>query len=199
MIDAANITDYNLFDNELEARMIFWVLAAGKNGTRAAEITNKMVDNWIRLVGNIRPFKVLRSMDMPELVKMCAFYGTGCQTSKGRSLYELSRANLNLRTCLPEDLEKIYGIGMKTARCFIIHSRENAPFAGLDTHILKHLRELGYDAPKNTPSSKKKYLTLEKIVLTLAEKTGKSPADYDLMIWNQYKVGGNKSAKEVNV
>jgi endonuclease III len=188
MVDAANITNYNLFTNELEARMIFWVLAAGKNGTRAAEITNRMVDNWTRLVGNIRPFTVLKSMDMPELIKMCAYYGTGCQTSKGRSLYELSRANLDLRTCLPEDLEKIYGIGMKTARCFIIHSRKNAKNAGLDTHMLKHLRMLGYDAPKSTPTNRKIYLALEKVVITLAEQSGKSPAEFDLEIWNRYKV-----------
>lgn len=187
MIDASNITDYNLFTNELEARMIFWVLAAGKNGTRAAEITNKMTGNWTRLVGDTKPFTVLKSMDMPNLVKMCASYGTGCQSAKGRSLYELSRANLNLRTCTAEDLEKIYGIGMKTSRCFILHSREDAQHAGLDTHILKHLRELGYDVPKTTPTGKK-YLTLEKIVVTLAKQAGKSPAEYDLDVWNSYKI-----------
>lgn len=189
MIDAANITDYNLFDNELEARMIFWVLAAGKNGTRAAEITNKMTSNWERLAGITKPFKVIKSQSLEETVEMCKNYGTGCHNSKGRSLHELVNAGLNLRTCSPEDLEKIYGIGMKTSRCFILHSRENAQAAGLDTHILKHLRELGYDAPINTPASKKIYLTLEKIVLKLAEQTGMSPACYDLKVWNQYKVG----------
>jgi len=187
MIDASNITNYNLFTNELEAHMIFWVLAAGKNGTRAAKITNRMVDNWTRLVGDIMPFTVLKSMDMSDSVKLCADYSTGCQTSKGRSLYELSRANLDLKTCSAEDLESIYGVGMKTSRCFILHSRKNAQHAGLDTHILKHLRELGYGVPKNTPTGKK-YLTLEKIVLTLAKQAGKSPAEYDLDVWNKYKI-----------
>lgn len=188
MVDAEKITNFNLFTNELEARIIFWVLAAGKNGTRAAEITNRMVSNWQRLVGGVKPFTVLKTLNMQQTIDMCELYGTGCQKSKGRSLYEVSRANLNLRTCTAEDLENIYGIGMKTSRCFIIHSRENAQYAGLDTHILKHLREQGYDAPKNTPSSRKKYLTLEKIVLTLARQAGKTPAEYDLDVWNKYKV-----------
>jgi thermostable 8-oxoguanine DNA glycosylase len=54
--------------------------------------------------------------------------------------------------------------------------------------MLKYLRSLGYDVPKNTPSSKKLYLTLEKIVLNLADKAGESPAKFDLNIWNKYKV-----------
>jgi thermostable 8-oxoguanine DNA glycosylase len=51
--------------------------------------------------------------------------------------------------------------------------------------MLKHLRTLGYDAPKSTPTGKK-YLILEKNVLYLAKEAGMSPADYDLMIWNRY-------------
>lgn len=190
MIDAANITNYNLFYNELEANMIFWVLAAGKNGTRAAKITNDMMVMWELLTGVSKPFKMLRMLSLEETIAKCAFHGTGCQKSKGRSLFEISRSGLDLRTCTAEDLEKIYGIGMKTARCFIIHSRENAPYAGLDTHMLKHLRSLGYDVPKNTPSSNKLYLTIEKIVLNLARESGKTPADFDLSVWNKYKIGG---------
>lgn len=187
MIDAANITNYNLFDNELEARIIFWVLAAGKNGTRAATITNSMISNWNLLLGISKPFKYLKHMSLEETIDMCKRYGTGCQSIKGRTLYELARSNLNLRTCTAEDLEKIYGIGMKTARCFIIHSRENAPYAGLDTHMLKHLASLGYSVPKSTPS-KKLYLTLEQIVIKLAAERKMTPAEYDLMVWNKYKV-----------
>jgi thermostable 8-oxoguanine DNA glycosylase len=74
---------------------------------------------------------------------------------------------------------------MKTSRCFIIHSRPNAQYAALDTHILKHMRSLGYDTPKSTPS-KKQYLHLEKEFLKLAKKADMSPANYDLMIWNKY-------------
>ncbi len=188
MIDAANITNYNLTDFELEERIIFWVLAAGKNGTRAAECTNNMVSFWQSFGMTLPPFDAIMHYTTEQLADFLAANKTGCHNIKARTLSQLARAGLNLKTCTSEDLESIYGIGMKTARCFLIHSRENAPYAGLDTHMLKHLKLLGYEVPKNTPSNKKLYLTLEKIVLTLAQEAGKTPADYDLNIWNKFKV-----------
>ena len=189
MIDAANITDYNLSDEELEGRIIFWILAAGKNGTRAAEITNKLIGFWKSIDNNITPFQALQHYDSFDMAELLKYYKTGCHNHKAKTLRQLVWANLDLRSCSAEDLEKIYGIGMKTARCFIIHSRPDAQYAGLDTHMLKHLASLGYDVPKNTPNSKKLYLTLEKIVLKLSEEKGISPAAYDLQVWNKYKVG----------
>jgi thermostable 8-oxoguanine DNA glycosylase len=92
-------------------------------------------------------------------------------------------------TCNAEELEKIYGIGMKTSRCFLIHSRKNARYAGLDTHVLKFLRAKGVqDVPKSTPTSRKLYLRLEAEFLKLSDESGKSVADLDLEVWNKYKV-----------
>jgi len=187
MIDAANITDYNLNYEELEARIIFWILAAGKNGTRAAKIINAMIDFWQKDYPGITPFSSLFLYDMEETKELCKYYKTGCHSHKAKSLYQICRADLDLKTCSVEDLESIYGIGMKTSRCFIIHSREDAECAGLDTHMLKYLASLGYDVPKSTPS-RKLYLTLEKIVIKLAKEKGMSPADFDLAVWNSYKV-----------
>lgn len=191
MIDASNITDYNLNVEELEGRIIFWILAAGKNGTRAAKITNDMVTFWRDNV-QLTPFAAIKLYNLEGLSNACKYWKTGCHTHKARSLYEIAHSDLNLKTCSADDLEKIYGIGMKTSRCFIIHSREDAKYAGLDTHMLKHLVELGYDVPKSTPS-RKKYLTLEQIVIKLSEQSGKSIAKYDLDIWNKYKVAVNKN------
>jgi len=193
MIDATRITQYDLFYNELEAYMIFWILAAGKNGTRAAKITNDMVAMWELLVGTVKPFKMLRMLSLDETIAKCAYYGTGCQQAKGRSLFEISRSGLDLRTCTAEALENIYGIGMKTARCFIIHSRKDAQYAGLDTHMLKHLASLGYEVPKSTPN-RKLYLTIEKIVVKLAAERKMSPAAFDLAVWNSYKVVAKTTA-----
>jgi thermostable 8-oxoguanine DNA glycosylase len=41
---------------------------------------------------------------------------------------------------------------------------------------------------QNTPSSKKLYLTIEDIVINLAKESGKTMAEFDLDIWNRYKV-----------
>lgn len=190
MINASNITNYNLNTDELEARILFWVLAAGKNGTRAAKITNEMINHWNSLFPIEEPpspFYMLQHFDYMELVEQLKYYKTGCQSIKARTLSELCRAELDLRTCTAEDLEKIFGIGMKTSRCFIIHSRKDAKYAGLDTHVLKYLKELGYDVPKSTPT-RKKYLVLEEIFLQLAHLEGMLPAELDIQIWNKYKV-----------
>ena len=186
MIDPDVITQYNLNEKELQEYILFWVCAAGKNGRTAA----KCCDKFLNLIGANEiylPFTVIKGShkkDLPNILKSC---GIGCYTSKARTMWELAHSNLDLKTCKASDLEKIYGIGMKTSRCFILHSRKGARYAGLDTHLLKFLRELGYDAPKSTPIGKK-YLELEQIFLKYADKLGKTPADLDLEIWNKYSV-----------
>jgi len=183
MIDAANITNYNQTKQELEHSLLFWILAAGKNGTRAAKITNKIIRDLPSPL-----FAHLKTFSLQETIRMCTYYRTGCQTIKGRAIYEVVNSNLNLKTCSAEELEKIYGIGPKTARCFIMHSRKNTQFAGLDTHILKFLEIMGVaDVPKQTPSSKKEYQRLEKSFIKLATIYNKEPAILDLEIWNEFK------------
>lgn len=192
MIDPTAITNYDLSIEQLEEVLLFWVCAAGKNGRTAAKCLDGLMKD---LRGyEIGPFKAIRSyhesisQSARPFSALLKKNGIGCYTIKARTMKELAYSGLNLNTCTIDDLESIYGIGFKTARCFILHSRKNARVAGLDTHILKHLRELGYTAPMSTPSSKKQYLTFEKIVLSLADQAGLSPADYDLMVWNKYSV-----------
>jgi len=98
-----------------------------------------------------------------------------------------------LRTCSIDELESIFGIGRKTSRCFVMHSRRNAQCAGLDTHILKFLRSKGHDVPKSTPGSKKKYLEIENLFLKYAKKSNKTIAKFDLDIWKKYAYNGGKS------
>lgn len=188
MIDPSNITKYNLTDEELEEHILFWVSAAGKNGHTAS----KCLDKLLRKLNGVKggPFekisKYARASNLASLMQKC---GIGCYTYKARTFVELAESNLNLRTCSSEDLEAIWGVGKKTARCFIIHSRKNARYAGLDTHILKHLKGMGVKGvPKATPSSKKQYLRLEQEFLRLADEAGMSPADYDLQVWNKFSI-----------
>ena len=74
---------------------------------------------------------------------------------------------------------------MKTSRCFLIHSRKDVKYGGLDTHILKYMKSLGHDVPKSTPTGKK-YLKLEEIFLSLLEKSGKTLSEFDLSIWKEF-------------
>jgi len=64
-------------------------------------------------------------------------------------LLEIVKSNLDLATCSVSDLEKIRGIGPKTARMFVLCARPNQKLAVLDTHILSFMREeLGINTPK---------------------------------------------------
>jgi endonuclease III len=185
MIDPTNITNFKASTYELQEMALFWICAAGKNGVVSA----RLLDNLLKKINpeNKLPFSILKEYVPDVLAPIMKEVGIGCQTSKSRSMIELSGAKLDLRTCSTEDLETIHGIGMKTSRCFLMHSRANLEVAALDTHVLKYLRSLGYDAPKSTPT-RKKYLELEKIFLKLAKEQGKSIAGMDLEIWNSYAV-----------
>lgn len=199
MIDPSKITNYNQTTAQLEESLLFWVCAAGKNGTTAA----RCLDIFLDKIGgkSVSPFTAIlnyacRTENLGDplhgidtLMKFC---GIGCYTSKAKTFISLACSGLSLHTCTVRQLESIHGIGMKTARCFIIHSRRNADCAGLDTHVLKFLRLMGHDAPKSTPT-RKKYLQLEKEFVILARKYNKTIAELDLEIWNHYSVGGNNA------
>lgn len=190
-MDPENNTDYGLSDWELQERILFWVCAAGKNGRVAA----RSLGNFLRSIDTdiLGPMAAIYRAslveDIPQLMK---YSGIGNYTSKSKTFLDLSylilTEQLDLRTCTTEELEQIHGIGLKTSRCFILHSRPNAKYAGLDTHILKYLRSKGIEnVPRSTPG-KKEYLRLEKEFLKIAEEKNMNPADLDLKIWNRYSV-----------
>jgi len=198
MINPESITNYNLNEKELQEYILFWVCAAGKNGRTAA----RCLELFLTMItyGGMSPFQAIRNKcsddnlpsditgeDYKTMTELMKTAGIGCYNQKSRTFVELAYSRLDLKTCEAADLEKIYGIGMKTSRCFLLHSRKNARYAGLDTHVLKFLRAMGHDAPKSTPIGKK-YLTLESAFLNYADMVYKTPAEFDLDIWNQYSI-----------
>lgn len=190
MIDPTRITNYGLNDYELEEHAIFWLLVAGKT----AKVVSKQLDTLLQEIDPYRPYRPFDAirryqLSLPRLLKN---HGIGCYNGKAEGLRRLVRSNIDLRTCSVDDLEAIPWIGPKTARCFLVHSRENARYACLDTHVLKYLRDIGIDAPKSTPTGKQ-YTRLETIFLKLADDKQMTPAQFDLWIWNNYSRSGLKS------
>lgn len=185
MIDPNNITNYNLTTYKLEETLLFWICVAGKTAKTMAPRLHNVLE---RLEGH-SPFEKIKRAGLGQLTTILKEHGIGCYNNKAKSMYDLANSNLNLRTCTTDDLESIYGIGMKTSRCFLIHSRSNTNCAGLDTHVLKFLRDLGHDVPKSTPSSKKKYQEIEQLFLGYVDKSGMVVADFDLDIWRHYSNG----------
>lgn len=187
MIDPTKITNFNTTDAELQEMVLFWVCAAGKNGVTAAKSLDKLLNSVDSNVDSPMPFDRIQYIEKKfELANQMKKFGIGCFNRKAITFQSLVHSKINLRTCSVEELEKIYGIGPKTARCFLIHSRPNQRLAGLDTHILKFLKDQGHQVPRNTPTGKK-YKQIEKIFLEYADKFKIPIADLDLIIWNEYR------------
>jgi thermostable 8-oxoguanine DNA glycosylase len=184
LVDPENITRFDLRDWELELVLLFWVCAAGKNARVAAGNLDRLLCRGRDLFGAEGPFFIIQNYgaNLPEALRN---HGIGCYNNKSRTMLELASSGLDLKSCSVSDLEEVRGIGPKTARCFLMHSRRGVRHAGLDTHCLKYLRERGVDVPKSTPTGRR-YLELESIFLDMADESGMTVAEFDLEIWRKY-------------
>lgn len=184
LVDPENITRFDMDDRELELVLLFWVCAAGKNARVAAGNLDRLLRHGCELFGVKAPFSIILGFGhgLPNVLRE---HGIGCYNNKARTMLELAGTGLDLKSCSVSALEGVKGIGPKTARCFIMHSRRGVRHAGLDTHCLKYMRERGVDVPKSTPSGRR-YLELENIFLGMADESGLTVAEFDLEIWRRY-------------
>jgi hypothetical protein len=187
MIDPAAITKFDRTDAELQELALFAVAVAGKNAGQTARKVHEFLelakpDRTDPSAVDSNPFYRIDMLG-DRLVPVMQMVRIGQYKRIGRAWRELARSVINLRTCTVFDLEKVPGIGPKTARFIILHSHKDVGCAVLDTHLLAHLRDLGYHAPKSTPQNPLKYYELEQIVLELAKAAGQTPAEYDLNVW----------------
>lgn len=179
-IDPTQVTNFHRSQEELQQFALFCLFVAGKSSA----IMTKKLDQFLRCVDE--PFVFLNG-----LRSLGALRGhlEDCKIGQynrlektiGKLLDEWCHNAFFLRYIEVEKLEKI--MGMKSARFFLLCTRPNQEVAVLDTHLLAHLRTLGYDAPKATPSSKGQYHKWEKILLDEIKKSGMTPAEYDLKVW----------------
>jgi hypothetical protein len=198
LVDPINFTKYDRTNVELEAVAIFSVLVAGKSALPTARALHKLIRhcNRIRRTKYRSPYKAIGQLGVWDIgleMKLC---GIGCYKLKSLAVHELiHNGPADLRTCTVEELETVHGIGPKTARLFLLHTRPNQRFAALDVHILHYLSDLGHDVPRNTPGSPRRYAAIERICLQLADAAGVSPADWDLTIWNRYRERRNATRR----
>ncbi len=188
MIDPSNVTNYNRNQYELEEFFLFSLFVAGKLAKVVARCLDGFLKeselsplNYIRfLVGNRTLEDALRRA---KLGKYSLFV---------KMLTAIIEQDIDIKTCSASDLESIPGIGPKTARFFILHTRPNQRYAVLDVHVMRWLKEEGFDAPPR-PKSNTNYAYWEDIFLTHFENYTKQYPDItfaamDLLIWN-YGVG----------
>lgn len=166
---------------ELEQRLLYSVIVAGKTATFADEASERLY----RLLDGPTPLQYLSKLHLDDIEALCKTARTGAYKKNAKAFYELSRNPPDLRTCTPEDLEKYHGVGMKTARFFIVWTRPEARYAVLDTHILRWLRQRGVWTPDRSPRYERDYLRLEAIFIKIADSLGLTPRQLDWKIWQE--------------
>ena len=181
VIDPKNITNYSRTDSELETFWLFCLFVAGKNSDTASIKLSQLLEDmspWDT------PFSYLKTIDIHNKLLSVK---SGQYTRLSKAIEQ--SIDLDLRNCDLDDLINVYGVGPKTARFFLLHTREDCEYAVLDTHILKWVRHhVGYeDAPKNTPQDKKEYNKWSNITISLMRESypDLSLADIDLLIWTE--------------
>jgi thermostable 8-oxoguanine DNA glycosylase len=200
---AEDAMKFDRTDAGMEAWMIFCVMVAGKG----ADQTRKQLERFLKgIYANEPELEATPFERLAILVKRGVLpttlehYKLGQYTRLTKAFTQLSQKNAEwLRTASVDELETIHGVGHKTARFYIISTREGARYAALDTHLLKYLRTepaaqflqaVGYtgEVPKATPVGKK-YMQLEKAILLAADASGKTPYQFDFDIWKSYYKG----------
>lgn len=192
MIDPFAITRYDRTQAELEELWVFCLAVAGKKATMIA----RMVEDFLANCGHEgTPFDRIRTMVANgTLVDHMRRARVGKYGLISQGLKETLDRSLDLRTCTVHDLEGIYGVGPKTARFFLLHSRKDAKVAVIDTHMLKYLRAIGHKVPMGMFPTGQVYARLEQAVLAEVDRLGMSQADFDLQVWSWYASGENEGA-----
>jgi len=181
-IDPKQITNFSRTTSELQAFFLFGLFCAGKNSDYASRCLSKLLH---KSEGDT-PFEILKNLGETGIHNALVASKIGQYSRLTKAICQA--VDLDLHSCSLEDLLNVHGVGQKTARFFLLHTRSNVKCAVLDTHILKFLRDNAVDAPQNTPTSIKQYEMLEKQFLFLIDShfPFMSVADVDLTLWKKY-------------
>lgn len=191
MIDPTDVIKFDRTQAELEEFWLFCTVVAGKTAATQA----RLLDRFLSLLWDVphaypfhdpSPFRLIahaHNMNalLPALIES--------RLGQYRRLHQcfVESLFLDLRHAPLAAFEAIHGVGPKTARMFLMHSRPGQRLAAIDTHVLKHLRANGIEAPLATPGSAKEYRRLELEFLKLADAAGQDPSTYDLEVWKRYQ------------
>tara|TARA_B110001454_G_C12680847_1_gene418000 strand:+ start:225 stop:824 length:600 start_codon:yes stop_codon:yes gene_type:complete len=199
MINPKKVTDYNRNQSQLQEWLLYCICVAGKR----SEIESPKVRKFIldpRFGFHLKPFELIRkllgvsSIEMDGLKQHLKKYKIAPYTARYNSFVDAVTLLPNdLSEVTIEDLQKVRGISTKTSRFFLTHSREDFDEPVLDTHILRYLKDVGYNVPDSTPQNPSVYAKISEIFKRLANFEGKSVTDFDLEVWTKYSYGLTKA------
>lgn len=183
-VDYINLPNYDMPVDDLHEFFVFCICVANKSAVTIAPRVRKL-----RRVFGDPLLRGLCGLRADQLATHLKKLGIGTYTLKSEGLLQAASlyaaGKLDLQNTSVTELERIRGIGPKTARFFLVHTDRRANYAILDTHILKWMTQHGYDVPKSTPGGKR-YLEIEKLVLKEASNAGMTAAEFDIACWKQF-------------
>jgi hypothetical protein len=194
MIDPCDVTNSSRSPAELEEFLLFCVVVAGKNADQQA----RKLEGFL---GGRSPFAFIAQSDRDgSLEKRLRAVRLGKYSLLVRSFRQLAASGIDLRSCSWEDLTHFPGIGLKTAKFFVLHSRDGEMHGVLDTHVLGWMREHWEPAsgrppavPRHSPQDPAAYRFWETVYFGMvAERrhgAGMPPgvdwARFDLDLWRE--------------
>lgn len=187
MINPAEVTNYNRTQSELQEFLLFCINVAGKKSSIEAPKLEVFIQRAKDITKETSPFNCIKKLiQLGRLQEIMHWAKLSPYKQRYNSYVDVVKLG-DLRKVTLNRLLQVAGIGLKTARFFLSHSREDFDEPMLDTHILQFLRDNGYrNAPKSTPSNLGVYNYYANIFKMFARVSGKSVTDLDLEIWKQY-------------
>jgi thermostable 8-oxoguanine DNA glycosylase len=187
MINPAEVTNYNRTQYELEEFILFCINVAGKKSSIEAPKLEVFIERAKNITKESTPFNCIRKLIKLGRLNEIMHWAKLSPYSQRFNSYVSVVTIKDLQTVTLNRLLQVPGIGLKTARFFLSHSREDFDEPMLDTHILRFLRDQGYsNAPKSTPSNVGIYNYYANVFKMFARTLGKSVTDLDLEIWKEY-------------
>jgi thermostable 8-oxoguanine DNA glycosylase len=187
MINPAEVTNYNRTQSELQEFLLFCINVAGKKSAVEAPKLEVFLERAKDISDTDSPFDALRALEKAGRLQEVLHWASISPYKQRYNSYKDVLALGDLQAVTLARLMQVRGVGLKTARFFLSHSREDFDEPMLDTHILRFLRDQGYrDAPKSTPQNQGIYNYYSNVFKMFARTLGKSVTDLDLEIWKQY-------------
>ena len=179
-IDPTQITKFDRTQAELEWFLLFCISTAGKNATVTAKKINDGIDftHRVKRFQSMGIYSIGCSDTMAINYEYCADWMVDFAQVVKLGKYDLIRKSSEnifkneihkrLDTVTLEELLEIPGVGNKTARFFLMHSRPGFTGAVIDTHIHGWLEKVCQsELPK--PTTDAKYKSLERLWLSMTE------------------------------
>lgn len=188
MIDPTDVTKYDRTEAELEEWLLFCIVAAGKTAKTQAKLLNNFLTSLRENYGSeeTTPFQLIWNADNVGALRSEIEKSRLGQYNRLEKSFRKTHDFIGkMKSITIEELETIPGVGPKTSRFYLLHSRQNQNYAVLDTHILHYMRDNGLTTLKVTPSGNT-YKQTEQTFLNHANSINKTLADLDLEIWVKY-------------